>query len=500
LKKLRTIPHQKAMTRPSSFLHFALALCAPFVAAAAVSVTDFGAKGDGVADDTRAIQSALDNGKNVVIPAGIFRVSNALSPQAHQVVELIGTVRVADAHIQPLTADAAAGQPSVTVADATGFYAGQWVTLGAEDLKIQIGGKNKVRREGGDCGRIAEIAGNTITFELPLRRAYTVAAKARLGTQPSAFLITQSGVRIIGTGVIDGNKAKQFDFAPADMTPSKGRGEDTRAGCGISIDSAAGALAHVRVEGITIRDCILHNLSLYRASHTLISRVTSTGAHDKNILLRNSEHCQLLANQCLDSEFEDGIIIYSGNRHCVVQGNICARNARQGICVNAFQTGILLSSNLCTDNAINLYLRGDHCSSTGDFCSGKGVIVIEGRGNQVNGLIALCPVNISATDLSYTGGIISGTEETPLRTAMTIARTSQDRRVAPVDGVRIRQVTMKHCQTAVDVKGVIKDVRLIENRILAKREPFDIAAECKEQVTLERNETSVEPAKENKAK
>lgn len=168
--------------------------------------------------------------------------------------------------------------------------------------------------------------------------------------------------------------------------------------------------------------------------------------------------------------------------------------------MNAFQTGILLSGNLCTDNAINLSLRGDHCSSTGDFCSGKGVIVIEGRGNQVNGLIALCPVNVSATDLSYTGGIISGTEETPLRTAMTIARTSQDRRVAPVDGVRIRQVTMKHCQTAVNVKGVIKDVRLIENRIQTKREPFDIAAECKEQVTLERNETSVEPAKENKAK
>jgi len=489
------------MTRPSSFLHFALALCVLPVAAAAVSVAEFGAKGDGLADDTRAIQSALDSGKNVVIPEGVFRISNALSPKAGQVIELIGTVRVADANIQPLTADAAAGQPSVTVADASGYSAGQWVTLGAEDLKIQGGGKIKVRREGGDCGRIASIAGNTITFELPLRRAYTVAAKARLGTQPSAFLITQPGVRIHGTGVIDGNKAKQFDFAPADMTPGKGnRGEETRAGCGISIDSLLEPIAHLRVEGITIRDCILHNLSLYGTQHTLISRMTSSGAHDKNIVLRFSEHCQVTENQCLGSEFEDGIILYQGNRHCIVQGNVCSGNARQGICVNAFQTGILLSGNICTDNPINLSLRGDHGSSTGDFCSGKGGVVIEGRGNQVNGLISLCPVNISATDLSYTGGIISGSEETPLRVAMLIARTSEDHRVAPVDGVRIRQVTMKHCVTAVSVRGVVKDVRLSDNCIQSTRDAFNVADECRKHVTQEHNEITEGGGRENKAR
>ena len=40
----------------------------------------------------------------------------------------------------------------------------------------------------------------------------------------------------------------------------------------------------------------------------------------------------------------------------------------------------------------------------------------------------------------------------------------------------------------------------IENRIESKGEPFTIAAECKEHVTLERNETGVESAKESKAK
>jgi hypothetical protein len=470
----------KPATRLPVVLLLATLLGTP--AHAAVSVTDFGAKGDGLADDTRAIQAALDSGENIVIPEGIFRITNALEPKAGQVIELIGTVRIGDANIQALAADARAGQPRVTVADASGFSVGQWVTLGAEDLKIQGGGKNKVRREGGDCGRIAGIEGNTIAFELPLRKDYRVAAIARLGTQPSAFLITRPGVRLRGTGVIDGNKAKQFDFAPADMTPSRGRGEVTRAGCGISVDSSGDPVAHVEIEGI------LHNLSLYRTRHTRISRVTCIGAHDKNILLRNSEYAQLLGNQCMDSEFEDGIILYSGNRHCIVQGNICVNNARLGIGVNAFQTGILLSGNICRDNPANLSLRGDFSSSTGDFCGGLGGVRIEGRGNQVNGLVALCPVTISATGLNYTGGIIAGSHETPLAVGLEVFRNTEDHRTALIDGVRVRGVTLKNCQTAVRVKGTVKDVRFIECRIGALEEPFAIEPQCQEHVALERNE------------
>jgi len=43
-----------------------------------VNVKDFGAVGDGVADDTTAIQAALNTGKNVVCPTGTFKVSAPL--------------------------------------------------------------------------------------------------------------------------------------------------------------------------------------------------------------------------------------------------------------------------------------------------------------------------------------------------------------------------------------------------------------------------------------
>lgn len=43
-----------------------------------VSVKDFGAVGDGVADDTAAIQAALDASKNVLFPAGTYKISASL--------------------------------------------------------------------------------------------------------------------------------------------------------------------------------------------------------------------------------------------------------------------------------------------------------------------------------------------------------------------------------------------------------------------------------------
>ena len=49
-----------------------------------VSVKDFGAVGDGIADDTSAIQAAINTNKNITFPIGRYKVSDTITiPQAH---------------------------------------------------------------------------------------------------------------------------------------------------------------------------------------------------------------------------------------------------------------------------------------------------------------------------------------------------------------------------------------------------------------------------------
>jgi parallel beta-helix repeat protein len=459
-------------------------LCADMVQA--VSVAEFGAVGDGKTDATRAIQSALNTGRKVLIPEGTYLISNCLEPMSNQEIELIGTLKVADAQIQPLAEDVVAGQPKIRVPDASGFRVGQWVSLGDENLPIQGGGR-KTRREAGECTRIVGIEGNVLILGANFKKSYSVAAKARVASQPSAILIEdKSNIHIRGTGIIDANKANQFDFAPGMMDQPS---EETRAGCGITVHSnKPGRVANISITGITVRDAILHNISLYGARDSSVTNVTSAGAHDKNILLRYSERCRIQGNTCINSEWEDGIIVYFGNNHCLIQGNICSGNRRMGICVNAFQDGISLVGNICSDNALNFLIRGDHGSSTGDISAGKGSVELRGRGNVITGLISNGPVMISATDLTMNGGMIGSRGTEVLKVGMLIKRTSDDRRMALAQGIRIQGVVFRACITGIAVGGVLEDVQLVENRFRGVTKPVEIAEECRGKVLVARNE------------
>src|ERR1041385_7660993 len=64
-----------------------------------VNVKQCGAVGDGVADDTTAIQDALDGGRRtVIIPAGTYRISNTLKLDSGTMIRADprATIRLAD--------------------------------------------------------------------------------------------------------------------------------------------------------------------------------------------------------------------------------------------------------------------------------------------------------------------------------------------------------------------------------------------------------------------
>ena len=59
-----------------------------------IDVRDLGAKGDGIADDTAAIQLAIDNAKEILIPIGTYLISNSLTLKSDITIMGNGTIKV----------------------------------------------------------------------------------------------------------------------------------------------------------------------------------------------------------------------------------------------------------------------------------------------------------------------------------------------------------------------------------------------------------------------
>lgn len=60
------------------------------IAGAAVNVKDFGAVGDGIADDTAAIQAALDTTKDVIFSDSVYRITSPLTVYSQRVIGGVG--------------------------------------------------------------------------------------------------------------------------------------------------------------------------------------------------------------------------------------------------------------------------------------------------------------------------------------------------------------------------------------------------------------------------
>ena len=379
-----------------------------------VSVKEFGAVGDGVADDTAAIQRALDSGaRRVTIPDGKFLISNILEPCENQHLVVNGTIRLSDSPCTHITSDVKIGATQVTVKDASGFQPQQWVTLHDDRLPIQGGGR-KTRRQSAGSARILSISGHTLHLDRASARSYLCEANALVGRQHSAIWIRHSGVRISGSGTIDGNKSQHLNTAPGFLEME--HGEDWRAASGI-LAMGDGVLKNITIEDVTVCDVTLMGIMLVNTEQSVIRNTTCRGAHDKNIILWCCRDCQIVGNQCTDSEFEDGIMLHQVHNladaceRILIQGNICKNNARFGIHIGANMQQIHLANNLCVENGLNLSIYGDNCTSTGDIASGTTDRLFTPDVYRPNVLLAghfISVVNLTATRTRFVGLEIAG--------------------------------------------------------------------------------------------
>lgn len=220
-----------------------------------VNVRHYGAKGDGVTDDTAAIQAAIDaantaGGGTVYFPTGIFRITVALELKSNVYldfapgsiidmtgVSLQGSYRygiraigtVGDSIV--LTSDAIKGQYSFNIASTSGLNVGDYIQLATQGVNFYPYGQAGYNIDRGEIKRIRSISGNTITTEEALYDTYTVANGAFVKKVNFIENIAIRGARIIG------------DAAP---------------------DSQEMGIYLQYVNGFTINDCELENQDLYQ--------------------------------------------------------------------------------------------------------------------------------------------------------------------------------------------------------------------------------------------
>lgn len=190
-----------------------------------VSVKSYGAVGDGVADDTVAIQAAIDAaapvGAAVFLPAGRYLISASLeltsgttlrgAGRGSTVIDITGLGAALGAGKTGITATGALdgsatasisasvsrGSKTCTVADASGLAVGDMVLLSSDQLFATA-----VALKRGEIKRIEAISGTTVTFEDSTYDSYDSSQTAIL-TKFTTWLtgITLESLTVEGTNV-----------------------------------------------------------------------------------------------------------------------------------------------------------------------------------------------------------------------------------------------------------------------------------------------------------
>jgi hypothetical protein len=158
-----------------------------------VSVKDFGAVGDGIANDTAAIQAAVTAAKNIIVPTGTYKITSNINLTSNQTIECEADV-IFDVSSAPnqtivfygagsfgstysLTANAVVGATTLTLTsgDAANFAANDWIQIYSNTIYDAGYAATKI----GEMVQIDSVSSGTINLKTPLAGGdYTTAQSA----------------------------------------------------------------------------------------------------------------------------------------------------------------------------------------------------------------------------------------------------------------------------------------------------------------------------------
>ena len=340
------------------------------------SITDelpISAQAEGIASNgttivTDELQALINDnvGKKILIgidKTAIFLIDKALTVPSNSILEINGEIKLADGNIRPLLANLSNGATTTTVTDAgTYFKVGQRIVISDDNQPVNGGGAWKTRKVG-QTNVITDITGNTITFQNTFSNWFnggvTTAANARIAQANNILILDGvSNVLIFGNGILNGNKANQFNIAGANFNRTA---EDLYSSCGLTFNNAS----NLKIFGnLTIRDFVLHGISTSAPSGTtstncLIQGVTIDGVVDKSIAglrLLNS-----LIDNCkaLNGVDEGEIVMYNGCKNVIISNIFASNNRRYGVAITGQNNeNITLHNLVLEDNrTFDLYVQ-----------------------------------------------------------------------------------------------------------------------------------------------
>lgn len=175
---------------------------------------DYGAVGDGVANERSYVQSAIDNATGVIDLLGkTFRCDTALTITSNKTITN-GTLDFSNSTdndtIQAtgtigssvvLASDVTAGDRTISVDSASGLAVGDFLAL--EDGQAYT---DSVSFHRGEIVEIDGISGTTLTLRRPAQDGYTVASGGNIRKITPVTDVTFRNLRLIGPGLVSGAK------------------------------------------------------------------------------------------------------------------------------------------------------------------------------------------------------------------------------------------------------------------------------------------------------